>query len=566
MGLVYRAYHLQLERTGAVKVLQAISPDRETTARFRHEAQAIAQLRHPNIVNVYDFGEYEGTPYMIVEYVPGGSLADRLTAGHIDRAEALEYLRGIAAGLDYAHETGVVHRDVKPANVLIAKDNTPVLADFGLAKLMQGSSIKSMTGATTGTPAYMAPEQVTGTDVGPAADRYSLATIAYEMFAGVIPFAGQGLMELLYAHVHRDPISPSTYNSSLNPHVDAVILRGLSKDPALRWETCTAFVDALAAALAEKSEPVAAGKLAMTSGATATLPLDRPVSAAGVAVPKRSDRANPSATVVLPWPVPAHPAAERANRRVIATSAAAILVVLLVMGAIWYAARPLVPTLSLSATTVTAGDTLVVTATHVPANQNGTIQLLSAAYNFPFRADASGNVSTDVTVPPEIGAGDHTIRICWASTCPAATTLHVVDPTALATPAPEPTPSPTPSAAQPTAAPKPVPPAPNPGPGPPPAPGPTPTPSPSITLVSVSASGNTTVTFHYFSGGAVSVFVCQNGTCRAAPGNPRTIAAGANTTVIFRTPTGTVPTTTATPWQAWVSAGGLASNSVNVGP
>jgi eukaryotic-like serine/threonine-protein kinase len=209
MGLVYRAYHAQLERTGAVKVLQGITPDADTTARFRHEAQAIAQMRHPNILNVYDFGELNGTPYMIVEYVPGGSLADRLNQGPVDQPTALRYLRGVAAGLDYAHAHGIVHRDVKPANVLLESDDTPVLADFGLAKLLQGSSLKSMTGVTTGTPAYMAPEQVTGGKVGPAADRYSLATIAYEMLTGVIPFDGEGLLELLYAQVHRDPPFPA---------------------------------------------------------------------------------------------------------------------------------------------------------------------------------------------------------------------------------------------------------------------------------------------------------------------------------------------------------------------
>src|ERR1700720_2990857 len=219
MGLVYRAYHAQLERAGAVKVLQALAPDPDTTARFRHEAQAIAQMRHQNIVNVYDFGEFEGTPYMIVEYVPGGSLADRLNKGPVDRPAAMKYLRGIATGLDYAHGMGIVHRDVKPANVLLEKDDTPVLADFGLAKLLQGSSLKSMTGVTTGTPAYMAPEQVTGSKVGPAADRYALASIAYEMLTGVIPFDGVGLMELLYAHVHREPMPPSARNSLLGPRV-----------------------------------------------------------------------------------------------------------------------------------------------------------------------------------------------------------------------------------------------------------------------------------------------------------------------------------------------------------
>src|SRR5947209_9490175 len=116
MGLVYRAYHVQLARTGAVKIMQGISPDQDSIARFRREAQAIAQMRHPNVLNVFDFGEYEGVPYMIVEFVPGGSLADRLRRGPRPGDDAvLDLLRGIASALDYAHGQSVVHRDVKPA-------------------------------------------------------------------------------------------------------------------------------------------------------------------------------------------------------------------------------------------------------------------------------------------------------------------------------------------------------------------------------------------------------------------------------------------------------------------
>src|SRR2546427_12626288 len=128
MGVVYRAYHAELERTGAVKVMEAITADADTVARFRHEAQAIAKMRHSNIVDVYDFGEFQGTPYMIVEYVPGGSLAAKMNHGTLDQASAIRYLRGIAAGLDYAHGPRVGHRDAKPADALPPGGGRPVAA------------------------------------------------------------------------------------------------------------------------------------------------------------------------------------------------------------------------------------------------------------------------------------------------------------------------------------------------------------------------------------------------------------------------------------------------------
>src|SRR6266705_976869 len=249
MGVVYRAYHAQLERTGAVKVLQGLGGDLDSTARFRREAQAIARMRHPNVLNVFDFGEFEGTPYMIVEYVEGGSLAPRVKSAPLDRDAAIAFLRGIGDALDYAHKHGIVHRDVKPANVLLGPEDAPILADFGLVKLMESSSIASLTGVTTGTPAYMAPEQVAGKHVGPAADRYAFAVMAYEMLTGEFPFQEEGVLEDLYAHVHKAPPAPSTRNEKVGPRADAVILRGLAKDPNARWESCESFVAALAVAL-----------------------------------------------------------------------------------------------------------------------------------------------------------------------------------------------------------------------------------------------------------------------------------------------------------------------------
>jgi serine/threonine protein kinase len=430
MGTVYRAYHAQLERTGAVKVMQAISPDKDAVSRFRHEAQAIARMRHPNVLNVFDFGEFEGTPYMIVEYVPGGSLADRLTLGPLDRSTALRFLRGIGAGLDYAHSQGIVHRDVKPANVLLERDETPVLADFGLAKLLQGSSVKSMTGVTTGTPAYIAPEQVSGHEVGPAADRYSLATIAYEMLTGSIPFEGEGVLELLYAHVHRDPALPSSLKADLNESVDAVIMRGLAKDPRARWATCEAFVTALAAALGKKAP----------SSVERTIAMSPP--------PERFDSrplfAPPPSTIPSPvWPAGGDLSARREwrMRRFMIAAIAILALAAIIAGILGFLLRGSPnPTVGLSSSTVHAGDSLTVTASHLPANQAGEIHMLSVLHTFPFSADGAGNVSAVIAVPVDTEVGDHTLSICWAGTCHSPTTIVVTAPVALPSPSPTATP------------------------------------------------------------------------------------------------------------------------------
>ena len=446
MGVVYRAYHVQLARTGAVKVMQGIAPDVDSIARFRREAQAIAQMRHPNILNVFDFGEHAGTPYMIVEYVPGGSLASRMQHGQMDHASVIETLTGIARGLDYAHSLGIVHRDVKPANILLEKDGTPVIADFGLVKLLQSASV-SMSGVTTGTPAYMAPEQVTGSHVGPAADRYSLATISYEMLTGAIPFDGEGVLEVLYAHVHRDPPAPSSRRPDLGPRVDAVILRGLAKDPNQRWESCEAFVTALRQALVGAATPAVDRTMVMAAPLAATVPSShqaaQATSTAAIAVAPLPVPMAQSAHPAIPHPGPV--AAPRRSHRTRNTILAALGVVVLLTALLLGYAASHPPALSLSSNPVQAGDHVVVSATRLPANQDGEIQLLSPVKVFPFKSDGAGNVSLDVTIPRDIGAGDHIVRICWNTTCHAQATLHVTAPAPLATSSPTAAPSPTPS-------------------------------------------------------------------------------------------------------------------------
>jgi eukaryotic-like serine/threonine-protein kinase len=534
-------------------------------ARFRDEAQAIAQMRHPNIVNVYDFGEFDGTPYMIVEYVPGGSLAGKMTQVALDPQAALRYLRGIAAGLDYAHSLGIVHRDVKPANVLLEKDGTPVIADFGLVKLLQGSSLQSMSGVTTGTPAYMAPEQVMGRQVGPASDRYSLATIAYEMLTGAIPFEGEGVLELMYAHVHRDPPPPSSRNAALTRSVDAVIMRGLAKDPQARWESCEAFVTALSASLAGSPAPAVEKTIAFASPLASTVPVAPALSP--------SSRSAAAATVVeaMPGvattPVAVPLVAEHRSRRwrwIGAVAGAVIL--LLVLGLCAIAA--LKPSISLSANPVHAGDTVVVSGSRLPANQVGEVELFSALRSFPFRADSNGNISVQIVVPRDIHLGDHLVKLCWSNACHVQTTLTVTSPVAVVTATPSPsssasstpsstptsspsgTPHPTPSTApapsnnpSPIARPTPTPtPPPPPPPSPSPKPIPTPTPAPSLSLVSCSSLGNTVVVFHYFYGGTATVSVWQKAllgtTFVSHQAGTVSVSPGSGTTVTFKTPSG----------------------------
>ncbi len=386
MGTVYRAYHAGLARTAAVKVLQALAPDPDAAARFRREAQAIAQLRHPNVLNVYDFGEHEGTPYMVVEYMPGGSLSDRLKAGErFDRSTSLRFLEGIAAGLDYAHGMGIIHRDVKPANVLVDRTGNPVLGDFGLAKLLQQASVKTISGVTTGTPAYMSPEQVMGATVGPAADTYALTTMAYEFLAGTIPFEGEGMLEVLYAHVHREPPPASSRNPELSPAVDAVLARGLAKDPAARWESGGALVGALAEALAPPL-PI-----------EATMPLPTP------------SRAAPD--YVFPRAAP-----PRSRRRLLLAAVAGVLVVALLLGVLAVASRPH-PSVTLSASTVAQGGSLTADFAGFRAGQSVDVYLGTNAKLATVRADSQGQAVYEVTVPRLLAVGQHQIRGCVGTAC-----------------------------------------------------------------------------------------------------------------------------------------------------
>ena len=411
MGTVYRAYHAGLARPAAVKVLQALAPDPDATVRFRREAQAIAQMRHPNVLNVYDFGEFEGTPYMIVEYMPGGSLSDRLKAGErFDRSTTLRLLEGIAAALDYAHGLDIVHRDVKPANVLLDGIGSPVLADFGLAKLLQSSSVKTVSGVTTGTPAYMSPEQVMGSAVGPPADTYALTTMAYEFLAGAIPFEGEGMLELLYAHVHREPPAASTRNPDLSAAVDAVLARGLAKDPTARWPTGSEMVAALRAALSSEAAPAVEATLALPPAAVAT-----PSAAMEPATATPAAGVEPNALTA-----PAPTGGGRFRKRLIWGAVTGVFLLLAAFIVLAVAARAR-PTVTLSTATVDQGGVVTARFGGFKAGQSVDIFVASTEQKLgTLRADTQGRVVYAFTVPRTFATGHHQLKGCAGANCAAA--------------------------------------------------------------------------------------------------------------------------------------------------
>jgi Protein kinase domain/Galactose oxidase, central domain len=286
MGAVYRAYHPSLGRHVAVKVLPAyLREDEEFRERLRQEGQAIAGLRHPNILQIFDSGEDQGLLYLVTEYVRGGTLAEKMgTPQSLERT--LEMVRPVADALDYAHARGILHRDVKPSNILLTADGMPVLADFGLAR-MSGAERLTRTGVGVGTPEYMAPEQGAGEDAGAAADRYALAVVAYELLTGRVPFKAETPLAVLLAHMHRPVPPPRDIHAGVAAGVSEVLIQGLAKAPEDRFPTAAAFVAALDAAgnptYAASSPSNQAVDTAAPQAARAAVATAVPTSASGAA-------------------------------------------------------------------------------------------------------------------------------------------------------------------------------------------------------------------------------------------------------------------------------------------
>jgi serine/threonine protein kinase len=251
MGVVYKARHIRLRLPMAIKVIRAgQDASLEELIRFGVEARAIAALNHPHIVRIYEYGEYHGLPYFSMEYLDGGSMAQKLAGRPLPPCQAAELMETLARTLQFVHEHNIIHRDLKPGNVLLTANGTPKISDFGLAKRLDeyltGGSI-TRTGVVLGTISYMAPEQASGhaKAVGPATDIYALGAMLYETLTGKPPFQGDSWLETLDKVRFEDPLPPSHLQPDVPSPLEAICLHCLQKEPGRRWVSAEALAEQL---------------------------------------------------------------------------------------------------------------------------------------------------------------------------------------------------------------------------------------------------------------------------------------------------------------------------------
>jgi len=344
MSTVHLAMDTRLERHVAVKLLaEHLAEDPAFVSRFQREALAAARLVHPNIVQVFDSGldPASGQHFIVMEYVPGQSLAEILRdQGHLGVSETLAFVDQACEGLDYAHRQGVVHRDVKPGNLLRTPEGTVKLADFGIARAGGQSSI-TQAGSVLGTAAYLAPEQAAGEEVGPRADLYSLGVVTYQTLAGRLPYEAASLSELVLKQQREAPTPLDHVNGDVPPTLAAAVAVALSIDPRARYGSARAMGDALddgargvapslLTTTGEQDETLATSVLDRTGRTQHSDPQGRPAQGIGLVVPREPVAAR------RPRPAPAPVAAERQSprrRRGRARRAFAILLILALIGA-----------------------------------------------------------------------------------------------------------------------------------------------------------------------------------------------------------------------------------------
>ncbi len=289
MGVVYRARQTALDRVVALKMIHGITaPAPEALARFRTEAQAVARLRHPGIVQIFDIGTHEGRPYFTLEYVEGGNLSVWLKRSGFSPRQAAQLVESLARAVQHAHEQGIIHRDLKPGNILLTREGIPKITDFGLAKRLENASgsekdaaALTRTGEVLGTPSFMAPEQAAGlhSQIGPPTDVYALGAILYQLLVGRPPFEGDNPVHTMMRVMEEEPIAPQKIQPKVPRDLQTICLKCLEKMPSRRYPSAAALADELRAFLA--GEPVRARPIGMRERVERWV-RRRPLVAAGV--------------------------------------------------------------------------------------------------------------------------------------------------------------------------------------------------------------------------------------------------------------------------------------------
>ncbi len=247
MGVVYEARQIALNRTVAIKTILAAQADDRMLARFHREAEAVAQLNHPNIAQIHEVGDMGAVPFFAMEFVEGGSLADHLRRNSMSMTEVAELVKSLAEAIHFAHENHVIHRDLKPDNVLMTSEGTPKLTDFGLAKRMDHDTGQTRSGAVLGTPSYMAPEQAAGEidKFGPQTDVYGLGAVLYELLTGRPPFRAQTPIETVRQVIDEEPVTVRVLESKVPRDLETICLKCLEKEPNRRYETAKQLAEEL---------------------------------------------------------------------------------------------------------------------------------------------------------------------------------------------------------------------------------------------------------------------------------------------------------------------------------
>lgn len=444
MGVVYRGFDPALDRPVAIKVIRvdektADLPIKELEARFLREAKVAARIIHPNVVTVFDAGREGQLLYLVMELIEGQSLQDRMRAGLFpSQAEALELAAQVADALSVAHGFSVVHRDVKPANILVTADGRVKVSDFGVAKAMGDDTGLTRTGTVVGSPAYMAPEQIRGQAIDGRADVFSTGVILYELLLRKRPFPADTLTTLIFQILHEDPFADATSTATLGPEVTSFLQQALNKDPQERIADAATFA-ARARELAAAVRGTAVATPLPVTPPIATLPAQDSVEATGptrmIEVPAAAERTAAAPTVGgggPPLEPPTPPAAAAAPppaggrpRRtpwLLALILGAALIALLVAGGLLLRRG--------GGPTPDAGTALLGAGTPTPAD--------------------SVTIRVAGTPSPEGESGEATP---WPTITPVPTVRIVVAPTATPTPRPTRTPVPEPTAVPPTAPP-----------------------------------------------------------------------------------------------------------------